>query len=55
MQAGTLVLWTVVVFLLMLCTFGIGAASGDLHPSIQILYQHHKFKATCIVAMALPC
>ena len=26
--AGTLVLWVVVVFLLMLCTFGIGAASG---------------------------
>lgn len=28
--AGTLMLWTVVVFLLMLCTFGIGAASGKL-------------------------
>ena len=28
--AGTLLLWTVVVFLLMLCTFGIGAASGKL-------------------------
>ena len=26
--AGTLVLWAIVVFLLMLCTFGIGAASG---------------------------
>jgi len=31
-DAGTLVLWTFVVFLLMLCTFGIGAASGELQP-----------------------
>lgn len=28
--AGSLILWVVVVFFLMLCTFGIGAASGEL-------------------------
>ena len=27
---GSLILWVVVVFFLMLCTFGIGAASGEL-------------------------
>ncbi len=31
LHAGTLVLWTFVVFVLMLCTFGIGAASGEWH------------------------
>ena len=30
MCTGSLILWVVVVFFLMLCTFGIGAASGEL-------------------------
>ncbi|CAL5218914.1 g660 [Coccomyxa viridis] len=35
-SAGTLVLWTFVVFILMLCTFGIGAASGIFIPSLTV-------------------
>lgn len=55
LHAGTLVLWTIMVFVLMLCTFGIGAASGDLQLLAWLLSLHCEYEAPCTAANALPC
>ena len=44
LHAGTLVLWTFVVFVLMLCTFGIGAASGEWHLHSTLMSQSHRVR-----------